>query len=730
LSKEPVPKLNIYDRYSMFVKRNRRKLLLLIIIVNIISFLGLIRIHISTNFDVFMPKKSYEKNLYDRMNKTFQSGEQLMIMVEFENNVLSVEGLKELLKISDSIKMIKGVKSVISPLPEKVPIGFKLLDVKEVSSKNIDKVIKFVMDMKETVNIKEKDGKYYAMYIVIPEDHENVMNITKGLKKELKSYKFYISGNSYLESKIFDYILLIIFILPPTAFFLIVNVFKWQIGNFKATIFSVMPAGMAALWTMGILGWTGKDLSVVTVLVPIFTIVMGSADGLHFVSHFLENKQNGLPNTKSLSITLSSVGRAMIMTTLTTMAGFISLTTINSQSMVQMGFFASIGIGLAAVATWFVLPVVLIESGEFKFKKTSLNISSFFEKLSNKKALIISSLIVILFIPGLFNLNANFNVLKMYKSYTEVRKNVEKIQEVFGSALPVFLAYNHNNIFEPEIANDILDLQKQLLKTGNVQKIISIYDIISLVNEHLYGQKGYPQQIPRILLIKRLLPQEQLLSFVDSEGKNGRSMIFLKDLENNTLNSLKQIVDSHRKIEKDLYLAGTPFVIKEMNDSIISQQFKSLTLALILVFVLLLLSQRNFITPLFSIIPISITLIGLFGFMGYSGMDLNIVTITMASIVIGVGIDYSIHFVELFKYYSKMGKNNPLEKTFKSASKPILANALGLAIGLTAMFLSPLTIHSYLAGIMWVTMIISSFVSLTLLPFLIKVWYSKHQKIK
>jgi len=133
-----------------------------------------------------------------------------------------------------------------------------------------------------------------------------------------------------------------------------------------------------------------------------------------------------------------------------------------------------------------------------------------------------------------------------------------------------------------------------------------------------------------------------------------------------------------------------------------------------------MLSQRNFITPLLSVIPVTITLIALFGFMGYFNMDLNVVTVTMASIVIGVGIDYSIHFAELYRYYSKEGdKRQALHRTFVSASKPIIANALGLSVGLTAMFLSPLTIHSYLASIMWVTMLTSCFVSLTLLPFLI-----------
>lgn len=722
--------MNIYARYSNFVKKNRKKFFLIIIIANIFALLGVVRIHISADFNVFMPKDSAAKKIYDEMNQTFQSGEQLMLMIEFDDELLNLKNLKRIYEIQDLIKSIDGVKSVIPPLPEKLPIGFNLLDMRKISSKDLDKVVDFIEDMKESVNIKAKDGKYYAMYMIIPDNKINVRSLMKSLEKKLKDYKFYVSGNSYLEAKIFDYILLIVFTLPPIALILILNIFRWQIGNLKATFFSVMPAGIAALWTMGMLGWTGRELSIVTVLVPIFTIVMGSADGLHFVSHFLENRQNGLSNVESLSITLESVGRAMIMTTLTTMAGFLSLATINSNSMVQMGIFASVGIGLAAVATWFVLPVILVESKEFKIKRPALNIATFFENFSEKKALFASIFIAIAFLPGLFSLKANFNVLGLYKSYTRVRKNVEKIQEVFESALPVFLVYSDSNVLKPEFASSIIELQDQIKNIEGVQKVVSIYDIISLINERLYGQKEYPQILPRVLLIKRLLPSEQINNFVDRSGKNGRSMIFLRDLDNRTLDDLGQIIsmNKNRLPASKIQLAGIPFVIEEMNNSIISQQMKSVALALLFVFILLLISQKNFITPFLSIIPILITLIALFGFMGYSGIDLNIVTVTIASIIIGVGIDYSIHFVELFKYYHKTDKTNALQKTFESVSRPILANALGLAIGLTAMFLSPLMIHSYLATIMWVTMLTSSFVSLTLLPFLIGKIFFKTNK--
>ena len=101
--------------------------------------------------------------------------------------------------------------------------------------------------------------------------------------------------------------------------------------------------------------------------------------------------------------------------------------------------------------------------------------------------------------------------------------------------------------------------------------------------------------------------------------------------------------------------------------------------------------------------------------MGLSGIPLNLITANMAGIVIGVGIDYAIHVTELFRYY------RDLEKTVKIASTPILANAFGLSVGLSALILSPFTFHTYLVAIMWVTMTVSSFMSLVVLPKLLEV---------
>ncbi|MCK5811745.1 MAG: MMPL family transporter [Clostridiales bacterium] len=103
-------------------------------------------------------------------------------------------------------------------------------------------------------------------------------------------------------------------------------------------------------------------------------------------------------------------------------------------------------------------------------------------------------------------------------------------------------------------------------------------------------------------------------------------------------------------------------------------------------------------------------------------MSLNLFSTTIFSVTIGVGIDYAIHFTSIYRTFRKEGDSNKLavDKAYNYASRPIIANALGFAIGLSILFISPLKVHMYVASLMWVSMILSSFLSLSFLPTILK----------
>ena len=201
-----------------------------------------------------------------------------------------------------------------------------------------------------------------------------------------------------------------------------------------------------------------------------------------------------------------------------------------------------------------------------------------------------------------------------------------------------------------------------------------------------------------------------LHSFISPSGLC-RAVFFLPNLEDGTLNSFIEMAEENSRYSGiDIRPAGTAFAMKTMNDKIIKQQMLSLLLAAAIVFVLSVLTQRSVLLGLAAVTPILITLIGLFGTMGYIRIELSVMTGIMS------GIDYAIHYVSLFRYARDHGETDPAQSALDCVATPVLANAIGLAIGFTAMAFSPLRIHLILSVLMWVTMVLSAGLTLTLLP--------------
>jgi len=138
---------------------------------------------------------------------------------------------------------------------------------------------------------------------------------------------------------------------------------------------------------------------------------------------------------------------------------------------------------------------------------------------------------------------------------------------------------------------------------------------------------------------------------------------------------------------------------------------------------MLLLTIRRFGAAVVALIPIVITITAILGMLSISKFNLNILTANMSAIAVGVSVDYSIHLISGIHYFRKQGlsRRDSVDSALSSVSRPVLANAFGLAIGLSVLFFSPLRIHMQVASVMWVAMVVSSMAALLLIP----VFYSR-----
>ncbi|MCF8000869.1 MAG: MMPL family transporter [Halanaerobiales bacterium] len=719
--------------YVEFVKDHRKLLFIIFITINILAIVGLFRIQINPEFNIFMPEGSIYKETLDKMSRYFSTSDQISFLIETQNYELNPQNISEFRSFQAFLEKQNNINYINGPTPREIPVGRQKIELNNINEEKVVHLKNYYNNMGKLSTIYKNNNKLYASFTIFPESNfsnENLNNIENYLEDNNMNY--YASGNLYMQQKIIDYILLILLFIPPTALILILLVFKTQMGSLKATLFSILPAGIAALWALGAVGWSGNQVSIITVLAPIFTIVIGSADGLHFVSHLQESQDEGKSRIESIINTLKMIGIPMIITTITSMIGFLSLLVMNTEAIYDLAIFASLGVFLAGIATWFVLPLFL--SGNINlpyYNKGKKLFTSHIKNLWGKPSIIILIGLLLIASFGIPKINTEFNMPMVYRDFTSVHKSFEKIKEITGGSLPLYLLVkSEENPLKPENAEQIISMQNELIEKDLAAKTMSAFDIYSIIYSNFSNTQGnqYPTSLNQINMINQMAFSEKGFNptkqFINIAENYSRVMIFPNNLDNSTLEKIATYInDKNNSLDKlEIKLTGIQYLMHDLNQNMLSNQKNTLFLAFAIVFLLLFVSLKKFLPAIISILPIGFTVLILFGFLGLSTISLNLFTATIFSITIGVGIDYAVHFTSVWMNFKKQGYENikAVNKAYDYTARPIMANAFGLAIGLSALLMSPLRIHLYVSTLMWVSMISGVFLSLSFLPTLLK----------
>lgn len=657
--------------YTQFISKFRKPLIIILILINIISIVGLTRININADFNIFQISDSKYQVILDDMADHFGSNNQTILLVKANDTLeATINDVNQILSKS-------GI-NYTSPLDT---LNFLGLDLNTFSESDLS-----------PITIYEED--HYITYLLNTEQSYNFDSLIESI--DTLDLDYYFAGDHYMQYEIIRLIFSVLTRIPPLALLLVLLVFRSQLSSFKAALLSVLPAGLGALWTMGLIGWMGGDVSIITVLAPIFAIVIGSADGLHFVTHMEEEMTKQSP-TDALNHTLKIVGVPMIITTTTSMAGFIGLMMINTDAIKDLALFASVGVFLAGVITWYVLP--LIFTGSIKLKHSPKGHGKSFTALWGRKSIIIAIVLVLtslIFIPSI---QTEFNQLLFFKDSTNVQKNFKQIMAVNDGAVPLYF-YGHTDLVSvEEKLPELQDVFSTLESNENVTKVI------------------YPKFDNFEGFSLKNLSQAKQFIHVSGDQLYYRFMVFPKDLKNDTISSLKEATEP---FDEQGQLIGVQFLMQELNETLVKGQVLSIIVTMLLIIIMLFIALRSIKLTLVATIPILLTSIILYGFLGLSGISLNLMTSTIFSITLGIGIDYAIHYTSVFQYYRKNNHEHPVEQALLYSSRPIIANALGLSLGLSALWLSPLLIHLHISILMWVAMLVAVFMSLTVLPTLLK----------
>lgn len=706
-------------KFIDFIYKAKKFLMAFMAISVILSIYGIVHIKLNTDFSLFSTDNSTYQASLDDVSHDFGALNQITLLIEsdtFDQSLTDkLYDLQRTLETKSYIDFVEGAA------PEMLVINTVATPYQDIAP---EMILSYYSTFQEFSPISTLNNHYYISYTLFINDSFDRTNL-HGLEDLASSYDFthyYLSGDDYSQIKIADYIIQILLILPPLALLVIFTIFRSQMKNLKATIFSVLPAGIGSLWTLGIIGLIGKEVSILTAIVPIFIIVIGSADGLHFVSHYQELKHEGKSTKESLVKTLSIVGVPMIITTLTSVAGFLSLLTMNTSSVFDLAIYSSVGIFLAGVATWFVLPLILSTDIriEMKHHKVAKH-RDVFKKAWGFPSVIIVLLLLIASLLYMPKINNEFDMLMVYKDYTEVKQSADVISEVNGGSIPLYVYIKlDQSPISLETKTYIDQIASTLSNSDDTTKILNPYHMFDIMFEQMTGAEISTDQQLQMVYQSVVSNQDNIIThFINNDQMSVRLLVFPKDLSNETLLNIQSLLSNDPNVE----VTGVQYLMMDLNTSINQMQLNSILFALGVVLLLMLISLRSFKLAILSILPIVITIITLYGFLGLTQIPLNITTVMIFSITIGVGIDYAVHYSSTYRHFLKEGMSNleAIDMSYQYASRPIMTNAFGISLGLSIMMFSPLTIHFNVSVLMWVSMIVSVFVTLTLLPTLYRI---------
>ena len=692
------------DRVASFIV-HRGKVVLALTGVLTLAAIGLM-FTLRFNADVggFVTEGNEAGEAWVALQDKYDTADPINVLAEAPEGVSfhTKDGIVALALLRDEVTAVEGVAQVGSAVPETNPLTGERLSAGMLALAP-EEMILSAMEANPLAGLLISEDGRHAMLMVTPDGDGIDVARRLGDLQPPAGVHLLLSGNPVIFGSVLDSLGWFLLVIPPLVVFLLVAIFYANIGDRRLSILALIPALLGSIWTFGFLALTGTRIDIVTVIVPIFVIVMGSADGLHFVAHFQEAVEATNDKVERVRSTLKEVGIPMILTTISTAAGFLSLLATDVRPIRQLGLFAAVGIVFAGAISFFTLPAILsrieIEPKHHKAimgKRVTAGIKVLVKsRWSAPVVVVIIAVFAAVFLP---RLQVSNDQLFFFKDDDPVRQAFETTEEVFGGATPLMGEFAFDPVAGAGQLEAIRALSRDLEALPGIRTVFSAADLIGLMPA---------DQVGAILSGEVALP---LGDMVSDDGL--RFLVLPGDFDSDDLRGWLDFAESRAEIT---VLSGMPVIWDEIARLVLRAQFFSLIAAFILVALMLLISYRRIRETLASLVPIALTVLVLLSFIAASGINLHLVTAVASSIVIGVGIDYAIHLVAAIDNARPDGDGYVL-RAIDKAGRPIVANALGIAVAMSALWLSPFKIHPQISMIMWVSMLTAALAALVVIP--------------
>ena len=548
----------------------------------------------------------------------------------------------------------------------------------------------------------------------------------------------------------------------PIVLLVITIVLFIMLRSVKRTILTMAVVFFSVVWTFGLMAAVNIPIYAVSTMIPVMLIAIGVADGIHLYSHlqlYLRKNPDATKREASIDM-IQNMWKPVVMTSITTSVGFISLLTSQVYPIKYFGVFTAFGVLIAMVFSLVLIPAGIMIFGLPKVKKAAKNSSNkeadlaygFASKVLKRKSvsLFVTTAVIILAIVGMQKIWINSSFLDKFEKESEIVLTDNFINEHFGGTTTLNLildAEGKKDVFKnPDVLKLTDQMQSQLENDLEVVgNSFSLTDYTKRMNKVMNADQEEFNTIPDeqnmiaqyLLLYEMSGDPENLNKVVDYNYAKLNVTFQLKSDNSKALNSAIAIIETYEddfnKHGITLNYAGSGYKGLIFTDLILEGQILSLILSLIIVILLLSLMFKNFKIGIIGAVPITITALISFGIMGFLDIPLNTTTALLSSIAIGIGIDYAVHFIEQYRLNASKTDDKMLvaQKTMAHSGRAISYNAIVVIAGFLVLLFSVFPPNRELGALVSLNMFTSFIGTVTIMLVLLKisnVYFKKTEK--
>ena len=701
-----------------------------------------------------LPKELESKVTWDAIQNEFGSTEIIFIAFGRQGeSAYQEKTLADLWTLTEQLNILSTVDD-ISNISNATRIdqvdGFLEIDDlqirKVLSSSEIDDIRIYLNKNQDLKKQLVSKGEEYLLTIIQPLDQVGLdqfrNDIVSVADSILSNYDVHYGGTAYVTGSVPQLIRDDVQSLIKMGMIIMLVILLFNLRSIHAVLMVMMVILSSLIAMMGFMGWaykiTGSDRFLFALLntsMPIILLTIANSDGVHVVTKFFREFRKLRDVNTAIESSMDALLLPIFLTSITTIAAFLTMVSSPLEPLIGYGVSISVGIAWAWLMSSLMLPAV-ISTKKWDPNSKAIALASIFEKLVGKIANIVtrypkyvfsSGLILVLAgLMGLYKITIDVNVASFFKPGTEIRDSMDFIDEKMSGTMDLRVRLDAD-MKDPIVLQKMDSLQSYIEENDQVKVTYSIANVVKQMHRTVMDDSLEYETIPverekvnnLFTMYSMSGDPEDFSSLVDYEYSSGLITALSSVMSTEDVFSFVGSITDHIEQNFDqtinIDVTGMIVVIRDMVLMVIRSSFLSILISLVLICSITALFFKRIIWGILAVIPLTGAVILNFGLMGHFGITLNHITAILSSIIIGVGVDFAIHFISQFqRLSSSIDRGDLSQEVIKDVGYPIILDA-GSNMGFGALLFSAFIPVQYIGGLMVFAMISTSLGTLTLL---------------